>query len=99
PSQHQRKRSASSTLAATELNDMKLKPKSAAEEEEEAIRARLDTIFGVALAEVNHLHESKCVEWKGGMKEWLDGQISAQEKVSLGYDVCGAAAGLSGKRE
>lgn len=49
------------------------------------MKKRLNRILTVAQAEVQRLHEEKQVEWEEWMEQWIDGQISAQEKVRSSY--------------
>ncbi|TPX62672.1 hypothetical protein PhCBS80983_g00305 [Powellomyces hirtus] len=47
----------------------------------DGMKKRLNIILAVAQAEVERLHAEKTKGWEVLLREWVDGQISAQEKV------------------
>ncbi|TPX70803.1 hypothetical protein SpCBS45565_g01501 [Spizellomyces sp. 'palustris'] len=79
-----------------ELLDQHPHTSGAAHESITGMKRRLTTVCMVAQAEVERLHEEKKVEWERYVKDWLDGQISVQEKVLQHLKAAREAMGRTG---
>ncbi|KAJ3137645.1 hypothetical protein HK101_003869, partial [Irineochytrium annulatum] len=47
----------------------------------DGVRSRVETIVNVTAAEMDRVHKEKNQQWRAWLREWVDGQIIAQEKI------------------